>query len=78
MPMREQKPGRGEDEFTTKDRDSEGSGEECERSDADNRLGGEKELPQPSRTTYLKNSEHRLIALNIAHKRKKESVCSFM
>lgn len=78
MPMTEQKPGGREDEFTTRDRDSEGPGEESERSDSDNRLGEEEELPQPSRTTYRKNSEHRFIPSNISHKRKKESVWSFI
>lgn len=42
MPMREQKPGGGEDGFTTRDRDSEGPGAESERSGADGRLGGRK------------------------------------
>lgn len=40
--------------------------------------GEEKELPQASRTTYMKNSEHRVIASNISHKRKEESVWSFI
>lgn len=29
--------------------------------------GKEKELPQPSRTTYMENSEHRFIASNISN-----------
>lgn len=71
--MREQKPRRGEDEFTTGDRDSEGPGEESERPDADNRLGEEKEMPQPSRTTYMKNSEQIHCIKHLSQK--EEGVC---